>query len=148
MFEVRCYEKGGPVWRSVTILERSIESMMSLVDKLQTVPSFLPAENPYSVFLDERNTFFLVSDVGMLAVLPYSEQVLHCHITFWDKRLRGREDLCRSVAQFVSGISKKLLITAVPEQNRTVLAFAKRVGFEEGSRNNGVVILHFTNYRE
>lgn len=148
MLEVRCEEKGGPVWRSVRPMDLSIQNILSVVEKLEGVTNFLPATNAYSIFLDERNTFFEVDQIGLIAVFPYSERVLHTHITFWDKRLRGREELCRDVARVIVGLTKKILITAIPEENAVILAFAKRLGFEEGSRNNGVVILHFTNYRE
>lgn len=148
MFEVRCHEKDGPVWRKVVPMVRAIDTIMATVDRLQRVPNFLPADNQYTIFLDERNLFFEVADVGLIAVMPWSEQVLHCHITFWDKRLRGREELCRTLAQFITYTTQKPLITGVPETNDVVLAFARRAGFEESSRNNGVVILHFTNYRE
>lgn len=148
MLEVRCHEKHGPVWRKIRPMVRTIEHILETVDRLKKTVNFLPADNEYTVFIDERNLFFEVDNVGLVAVIPWSEAVLHCHITFWDKRLRGREELCRSLAEFVTYTTQKPLITGIPETSELILAFAHRAGFEESSRSNGVVILLFTNYRE
>lgn len=147
MFEVLCKEKKEVIWRQVSIMPRTISRIMEVVDLMRQVSNFLPGDNPYSVFTDENSTFFQVDNVGLIAVIPI-EDMLHCHITFWDRRLRGRERLCRSLAEFVVGTTKKLLYTAIPEGNRVVLEFARRVGFKEGYRSNGVVFLVFTNYTE
>jgi hypothetical protein len=104
--------------------------------------------NPFAVLFDPFSTFFLVDNVGIIAVMPLegNDRVLHVHIAFWDKRLRGREELVRNVCQFVVAISQKILITAIPATNRVVLAFARRVGFEVSLEANDIVTLHFTNY--
>lgn len=121
---------------------------METVDLMQLVPNFLSEiENPYQIFLDPANTFFQIDDVGVVAIMPLAEH-LHCHITFWDGRLRGREGLCKKLAMFITGLTKKELITAVPKDRRVLLAFAKRAGFTDTFHNEESVFLRFTNYTE
>jgi hypothetical protein len=150
MFEVLCLEKGGAIWRAVGLMNRSIMNVLEINDKLQALgpANFMSKHvNPFSILLDPENLFFTVDNVGLIAVMPLNERALHCHIAFWDKRLRGREALCRNLAQFVVAITRKHLVTAIPEGNRVVLAFARRAGFEVAHEANGVVTLYFnTNY--
>lgn len=148
MFEVLCVEKKATVWRHIYFMPLTPAKIMEVVDLMQLVPNFLSEiENPYQIFLDPENTFLLIDDVGLVAIMPLAEH-LHCHITFWDSRLRGREGLCRKLAMFVTGLTKKELITAVPKDRRVLLAFAKRAGFTETFHNEESVFLRFTNYTE
>jgi hypothetical protein len=146
MFEVLCTEKKEAIWRTVSFMPRTVPRMLEVVELMSKVANFLPSTNPFVMLVDPDNLFFQVDNVGLIAVFPHTERSLHAHITFWDGRLRGRERLCRNLAEFVCGVSRKFLITAIPEKNRAVLAFARRAGFEEGYRNNGIVVLNFTNY--
>lgn len=148
MFEALCKEKEGAVWRSLRIMPRSMDRILSIVEKLKQVKSFLDPENPYVVFLDRESLFFEIDEVGLIAVCPWDSTTQHCHITFWDGRLRGREGLCRTLAEFVVRVSHKNLVTAIPADRRAVVAFAKRVGFTEVQNNNGVLGMLFTNYTE
>jgi hypothetical protein len=148
MFEVLCLEKGGAIWRRISFLPLSPAKIMETVDLMQLVPNFLTGiDNPYAIFLDPENTFFQIDDVGLITVMPIAEH-LHCHITFWDGRLRGREGLCRKLSTFVTGVTKKELITAVPKDRRVLLAFGRRAGFTETFHNEESVFLRFTNYTE
>jgi hypothetical protein len=150
VFEVLCEEKSGYIWRTVSFLSRSIQSTMDMAERLSAMgaDSFTFGRNAHVVLLDPANLFFQVDNVGLIAVMPWDTRALHCHIAFWDKRLRGRERLCRNLAEFVVGVTRKHLVTAIPEDRRVVIAFAKRAGFEISHRRNGVVVLNFTNYRE
>lgn len=147
MFEVLCIEKKETIWRQISFLPLTPAKILETVDLMQLVPNFLPKDNPYSIFLDPENTFFKIDDVGLITVMPIAEH-LHCHITFWDGRLRGRENLCRKLALFVTGLTKKELITAVPKDRKVLLAFGKRAGFTETFHNEDSVFLRFTNYTE
>jgi hypothetical protein len=146
MFEILCKEKAGPIWRAVRPMNLSVANILDVAQKLAKVPNFLSAQNPLHVFVDPENTIYEIDDVGIIAILPLDRATLHAHMTFWDGRLRGRENVCRYLATFITGLTKKQLITGVPEENKIVLAFVLRAGFEEVQRVNGVVILNFTNY--
>jgi hypothetical protein len=149
MFEVLCQEKGGAIWRTISLMSRSVPHLIEVNDKLNGLgeANFMSKKvNPFALMVDPANLFFEVDNVGLITVMPLGDQALHCHIAFWDKRLRGRERLCRNLAEFVTAVTRKFLVTAIPENNRVVLAFARRAGFEVGQHNNGVVTLYFTNY--
>lgn len=75
---------------------------------------------------------FLVDRVGILIQGPTRwEGLPDVHIIFWDKVLRGREEMCARMARLgareagVPGVW-----TAIPQSARATLAFARRVGFE------------------
>ena len=100
----------------------------------------LPADIAAHEFARMDKLYWTVDDVGLL-IANYAGDV---HVFFWDKRLRGREELCRSMARvFMSIIERDSVWTQIPETERAVLAFAKRVGFEEVERENGLVMLIF-----
>lgn len=148
MFQHLCREKGGEVLRTVRFMDRSVPHILDTVEKLKTVPNFLVRGDEVRPFIQPGNIFLEVDDVGLIAVIPTEHRLAHVHISFWDKRLRGREELCRTTAQWVSTLTGMILATGIPEQSRTVLAFAKRVGFVEGSIQQGIVVLTFPNYPE
>lgn len=141
-----CLEGGKEVRRSVRLFDKALESVIGAVDKLGRVENFLRKDNPFSVLMDEGSIVFEVDDVGMLLVghmqYGFSASV---HVTFWDKRLRGREGLCRGMAELVMAIAGlKFVWCAIPSSERVVLAFAKRVGFVSTREQNGVVLLQLT----
>lgn len=119
-------------------------------DKLRKVENFLPKSNPYVMLLDPKNKFFEVDNVGLIAVLTTDgwTNLAHVHITFWDQRLRGREGLCRSLAEWVTRFTDKVLFTQIPEDRRALVAFATRVGFVPQANIGPIRTLIFTNYSE
>lgn len=123
---------------------------METIEKLQTVPNFIPEnEDPVVFMLDSGKTFLEVDNIGLLVFFPYESKdknILEVHMTFWDGRFRGRERLCRSAATFVARILRKQLITAVPEDREALLAFVRRVGFGEAVLIEKRLVLLFTNY--
>lgn len=148
MLRFDCKERGKVVQRTVRLFDNSLENVIAVIDKMAGVPNFLSRRNPFETFLAEDVTVFEVDDVGMLLIghmqYGYSASV---HVTFWDKILRGREDLCRSMAELVIAIAGlKFLWCAVPlgPESRVILAFAKRIGFVPVFERNGVVVLHYT----
>lgn len=145
MFKVLCRERGGDVLREVRLMPRDLAHIMDLYAKLGQVVNFLSKTNPVGIFIDQRNTFFEVDDVGIIAVLPFGGDIMGCHvhITFWDRILRGREGLCRTLAEWVTELRREPLFTAIPDQDRVVLAFAKRVGFTVWREADNVVTLRF-----
>lgn len=146
-FEFLCKEKDGEVRRQVRLMDMSVPAILDTIEKMSKVRNFLPKENPVAPFIQSGNVFFEVDDVGMIALIP-TEGLVHCHITFWDRRLRGREELCRTIAQWAHAMMGKILATGIPETSPAVLSFAKRIGFKEMKREHGIVVLCFSNYTE
>lgn len=85
--------------------------------------------------------YWTVDDVGLL----FASKAGDCHVFFWDKRLRGREGMCKSMAKIAMNIlGRDDLWTQIPDTERAVIAFAKRMGFVEESSNDGVISLRMT----
>jgi hypothetical protein len=130
----------------VRIMPRDIAHLINVVEKMQRVPNFLPKDNPIEPMFSSSSLFFEVDDVGMIAVVPtHYSKVAHCHITFWDKRLRGREQLCRNLCEIVRGLCKYQLLVAIPQDRQTIVEFARRVGFQQMNSKDGVILLHYDN---
>lgn len=141
MFKVAC--EGGKL-REVRFMERTIQNVLAVVDRLRDFPGFLPSDNPFTPFVD-RGTFILeVDDVGLIAFQLHSRGVAFIHVLFWDRRLRGREELLRTVSEWVCHLWQVRLLACVEEKRRASIACAKRVGYEEVERKDGIVVLAFS----
>ena len=137
VFEVLCKEKSGDILRRARPLSRGVDECVHVLRRLRGLPSMFSAV-PMTTFrpiwdaLDSGWEVLVVDDVGLMAVgsTPISGHI-DVHITFWDRVLRGREDLARAGilwAMLKSGETGAY--TAVPSSAKTTIAFAKRVGFE------------------
>lgn len=75
---------------------------------------------------------FLVDDVGVIFQGPLSWRGNpDVHVMFWDKVLRGREDLARVMAiEIATQAGARGVFTAIPKSGRATIAFAQRVGFK------------------
>lgn len=136
-----CPEKGGVVRRTVVDMPRDLRLWLEVTKLMEQVPNFLSKSyrKNTEIFMDSRNRFFLIDDVGVAAVLlEKSLPLAHVHITFWDRRLRGREELCKRLCDYVMFYMElDQLHTAIPQDSTAVLAFAKRIGFRFQSEFNG-----------
>jgi hypothetical protein len=97
-------------------------------------------------FCQPQRTTWLVDDVGLVFAdrdLPWRASV---HIVFWDGRLRGRETLCRGLADYaIHRWDLSYICTNIPKTSRATLAFAKRVGFEVAQMDpDGMIHLAYT----
>lgn len=91
---------------------------------------------------------FLVDSVGVL-IQGFVEMngLIDVHVGFWDRRLRGREAMCRSMAANVmSDGGWPGVWTPIPRMSAATLAFAKRVGFVEVGESAGTVVLTMADY--
>lgn len=144
---VECLEGKEVIKRHVRVLTKTLSNLVGVVDKLQLVKNFLSTGNPFSMLMDESTTLFEVDDVGMLLLSHMQYGYSACvHITFWDRRLRGRENLCKTMVELaITFAGLRFVWTAIPvRENEKVLAFAKRVGFVQIAENEGVALLHYT----
>lgn len=116
------------------------EEILYVYDKLGTCPNLFGSRSIRSIedLLSNHWKFWLVDDVGLLCFDPFTVRIAHVHITFWDKRLRGRESLCRAVAgHLMSEYQIDTLLTVIPDSAKIVGAFARRVGFQPSNVMNG-----------
>lgn len=82
--------------------------------------------------------FWTVDDVGLLI----ADSTGDTHVFFWDGRLRGREELCKAMAYVTMEIFElEETSTRIPESEKMMIAFAKRVGYTEEFVLDGVVHL-------
>lgn len=111
---------------------------------LAQVPNFLSGKRALEsrklvdLFRTDR-LYLLVDDVGSI-VFAFDQVEPHVHVTFWDRRLRGREAMCKAIGQEVMhqlGVGR--LWTMIPRDARMILAFCRRVGFEPVVEVSGVV---------
>lgn len=129
--------------REVQPLPKKIGVLLDVTEKLARVPNFLPQDGSVHSLIAPDSAFFLVDDVGIIGAMGIKRgHSAHVHVTFWDGRLRGREVLCREVAQLIIHVADLSgVFTAIPSERRTVVAFARRVGFDIVGVRKGVTVL-------
>lgn len=105
---------------------------------LETRGRTLPLELALREFSRLDKLFWTVDDVGLLI----GDSAGDTHVFFWDGRLRGREGLCRAMAYVTMEIFElDATTTKIPESEKMMIAFAKRVGYTEEFELDGVVYL-------
>jgi hypothetical protein len=138
-----CPEPGGVRIRRVRPMRQDPDELATVLRKVQEVRNLFGEMDCFKAIdnlSDPTKVYLLVDSVGILCVAPDGFGGAHVHITFWDRRLRGREGLCRGVArEIMSAMNLAHLWTAIPRASRAVLAFAKRVGFKETASHNPAV---------
>lgn len=137
LLEFPCWERRNLVVRKITEVPVNKQLETYLSAKLASLPrKFWPVQD-FSYLYDLAARTFLVDNVGLLLKGPISHDGLpDVHVCFWDKILRGRESLCWYVASQVAKEAQSPGVwTAIPRDARTVLAFARRVGFRVTSVN-------------
>lgn len=141
-YQFTCPEPSGDVVRTVRPLEQGgiLRAYIRMRDSLTSRGRELPLELALREFSRLDKLYWTVDDVGLLIASEAGD----VHIFFWDKRLRGREGLCKSMAEVVlNTLGREYIWTTIPETERAVIAFAKRVGFvEEGLTNRGVRLVY------
>lgn len=141
-----CPERDGVQYRTVRRMPLDIGTISRVMDQMAGVPSFLSVDGltNWKAFFDLRNIFFLVDDVGIICIVPHEEGYGEAHITFWDRRLRGRDGLCRHIAdELIRYNGFKCLATVIPKNRHSVLAFTKRIGFAPVAQDDDVVVLQY-----
>lgn len=146
---VKCEEPTGPVTREVNLV-RDVDAdyMRFLFSNLYGLPSMFDTgplrdfEKLRMSLVNHDWTLLQVDDVGLLAVGPIRlDQMADVHVTFWDKRFRGRETLTRRVAEWaIKTHGLVAVFTSLPATARATIAFAKRVGFRPVGYKEGVTL--------
>lgn len=141
-----CREKGGLLLRRVEPMPKSSIDLAWLILMLKGKDSFLRhvgMADAISLLLDKRTYILTVDDVGAVVLSNIHEGVAaEVHVTFWDGRIRGRERMCRKIAEWLFRIHKlDQMFCLIPEGNTTGLRLAQAVGFKETRRENSNVLL-------
>ena len=148
--KVLCREGKQDVEREVTRMSLDPANVLRVYDSLKGVPNLFSSKGESKVkdladLYDSRNVVWQVDNVGIVYLAGLAEGKAHVHITFWDKRLRGREELARQLArEAMAEFGFHTLVTAIPPASRATLAFAKRVGFKVYSLADEYVLLYLT----
>lgn len=139
---VACQEKDGTHIRITRVLSKVPSNLQRIAEKMAKVPNFLD-DRGWKVMAEPDFAGFEVDDVGIVGMdeLVVGEQG-RVHVTFWDKKLRGRELLCKRIAlHWIERFKLKMVFTSIPPSSPSVLAFCKRVGFVEVSEEGGLIHL-------
>jgi hypothetical protein len=140
-FVFTCNEPGGPVVRNVRTLAASDIPFVYAKMKesfAERGRECIPWEDALYEFMRLDKLYWVVDDVGLIIANKAGD----VHVFFWDKRLRGRESMCRAMVMVVCEFyDRDSVWTTIPITERAVIAFAKRVGFQEQSVSAGWVTL-------
>ncbi len=128
------------VARVVRPLSKDPAHLQLVYQKMNVVPNFLTGAS-WEAMLRPDFVAVEVDNVGIIALdllLPGGSA--RGHITFWDRKLRGRELLCRRVAEmWAERYNLPVIFTAVPIGARTVVTFCTRIGFKATNLSDGFV---------
>lgn len=135
-----CEERRGTHIRRVQEVEPSVQVEKYLRARLPEKHSPL---KDVGMIWSRGARLFLVDHVGLMfkGTIDWNGKP-DVHVVFWDKVLRGREVMCRSMAQMVAeDAGAPGVFTLMPEDARVVIAFAKRIGFKVDAEGQGVVVM-------
>ncbi len=138
-FTFVCDEPEGARFREVKPLKSSdIARVYESLCKAHTSRGReLPQELAIREFARLDKLYWTVDDVGIIIASEAGD----VHIFFWDKRLRGRERMCKEMAQIIMDFYHRSDVwTEIPSTERAVIAFAERVGFEREREGDTVML--------
>jgi len=133
--------------RSVRQLRPDSAEVLRVFDRLKLCPNMFGEIKPdlLEKLIAEHTKFWLVDDVGLLAFDQWRSDSAHVHMTFWDRRLRGREALCKTVmCRLMAEHSIDRVYTVIPLASRIVRAFALRIGFKPDHMLNDKQLFWFS----
>ena len=145
---VLCNEPGNSIVRSVTFAPLTPEFITELWEKLSKFPTLFnrhiaTVEDFISSFitrdgngLTANGLIWTVDDVGIVFLSNiYPAYQATAHITFWDRRFRGREELLRELLRYAfREFGFQRIITEIPFYSQPTFKAAERVGFVKEGR--------------
>lgn len=141
----RCVEKGREVVREIRQLDKLPEHALYIYDKIRVCRLQTGWETPLTLetLLGVDTVVWQVDNVGVICL--YFGEVPHVHVFFWDRRLRGRETLCRQhAAKIMREWNFIELWTVIPQEASVIAAFAYRIGFKLQAIQEGRLVLRIT----
>jgi RimJ/RimL family protein N-acetyltransferase len=155
VLEVICTEPEGTVVRCVTPAKISLDSLRFYYERLKEFDMLFNTyvKNDFASFMsmfvsEEDGSYYStglmwdVDDVGLLRLTDIFPAIsADAHFTFWDKRLRGREELVRAMLSFVFEKYAFHRITCkIPLFSKPAMKFVERVGFVKEGRARQAVL--------
>ena len=154
---VKCREPEGEVVRSVRLARLSIDRMAFLWEKLKGFDTLFNdfVKGDYKAFVNHfvlevngepvpTGLLWDVDDVGIFLlhdIIPY--QSATAHFVFWDKRFRGREDLCIECLKYAFETYKfQRIKVEVPLYAHHTMDAVEKMGFVLEGRMRKAVLYH------
>ena len=149
VLSVECSERDGTYLRDVTFAPLSVERLKHYWEKMKAYKSIFGT--PIHDIDDFINTFvwsdgkdmqaggiiYEVDDVGILSIdnIVVSKMQCNAHLVFWDRKLRGREDLVRQMCEYAfDEFGLRRIVVEIPLHSMPVVKFVERVGFQKEGR--------------
>lgn len=144
LLQVECDEPEGKVVRSVRLGQLSFERLKFLWEQLKEFDVLFNdfVRGDFQAFLKHfvlevngepvpAGLVFDIDDVGIFLVNEIRPgESCQVHFMFWDRRFRGREELCRQAIQFAFEHYKfRRIQTEVPLYAKFALRAVERIGF-------------------
>jgi hypothetical protein len=127
--------------------ETILWSFSQVLDLHRALEAPEPPLETVALYRQPERISWLVDDVGLIFAVFDKPGRASVHICFWDRRLRGRETLCRGLADWlIHKFHLRYLYTSIPFTSGPTLEFAKRIGFEpvEYTKDHIVNLVYLT----
>lgn len=146
---VECDERDGSFVRSVRFTPLSPDKLRYYWERMKEYKSIFGT--PVHNLEDFINTFvwqagkdlkaggilYEVDDVGIISIdnIVVSKMQCNAHLVFWDRKLRGREDLVRQLCEYgFEEYGFRRIVVEIPLHAMPVVTFVERVGFQKEGR--------------
>lgn len=156
LMRVLCKEKGGDVVREIRLASLSTEKLRHYYDNLkqfraifndhvngsfERFANLFLSQNVETGALQPRGLIWEVDDVGILFLTEVDEVQGEAHFTFWDRRLKGRENLIIEMVRYVfmhykiHRIETRVALYATP-----IMLAVERMGFKAEGRLRDAIL--------
>ncbi len=157
ILDVKCSEPEGEIVRSVRLAHLSVERMQFLWEKLKGFDTLFNdfVKDDYAAFVNHfvmeydgqpvpTGLLWDIDDVGIFLlqdIIPH--QSATAHFVFWDRRFRGREELCIEMLKYVFENYKfERVKVEVPLYANHTQDAVERLGFVQEGRLRRAVLYH------
>lgn len=149
ILKFECNEPEGKIVRSVSLTKLSLDRLQFLWDKLSPFDVLFNdfVKGDFQAFMRHfvvqvegqpvpAGLFWDVDDVGIL-LMKDIKPLVSCtaHFVFWDRRFRGRENLCRGMIRYAFDTYKfERIEVRVPLYAQDTILAVERLGFTKEGR--------------
>lgn len=111
--------------------ESILWSFLQILDLHRALKAPEPPLDTVALYRQPERISWLVDDVGLIFAVFDKPGRASVHICFWDRRLKGREVICRGLADWlIHKYHLNYICTSIPASSKPTLRFAEDVGFE------------------
>ena len=141
-----CNEATGTHYRMIYYVEPTVKLEDFLWERMHGLPSMfgivpLVDRDRLRRLWDRNLMWLMVDDVGIVGFDLTTRAMPNIHVTFWDKRMRGREllgtELCNWALDY---FQVPAIFTQAPAASKVTIAWAKRLGFKVSNWYSASVI--------